>query len=181
MLPTVGILVGFVLLVFGRRLYWVFVAGIGFVTGVQLAPRLLPGQPEWLILVAALGLALVGTLLAVVAQTFIIALVGFLAGGATGALLLRTLGANGGVLTWLVYLACGVVGVVLVLSLFEWGLIVLSSLVGANLMIAGVGESIHLSQRNALVAMLVVAVIGVIVQASWPGAPPRRRQPDRRA
>jgi hypothetical protein len=181
MLPAVGILVGFVLLVFGRRLYWVFVAGIGFVTGLWLAPRLLPEQPEWLILVAALALALAGALLALVAQTVMIALVGFLAGGATGVLVLHMLGADSGVLTWLVYLAGGVVGVVLVLALFEWGLIALSSLAGSSLMISGVSESIPLTSRTALVAVIAVAVIGVIVQATWSGAPPRRRHGERRA
>jgi hypothetical protein len=180
MLTVIGVLVGFLLLLFGRRLYWLFVAGIGFLTGLEIAPRLLPGQPEWVILVAALALALVGTVLAIVAQKFIIALVGFLAGGGTGVLLLRTLGVDSDAVAWLVYLTAGVVGVVLVLALFEWGLILLSSLAGANLIVGGVGESIRFSQRIALVAMIVVAVIGIIVQASWLGAPPRRRQPERR-
>jgi hypothetical protein len=181
MLSIIGILVGLVLLLVGRRLYWLFVAGIGFLTGVELAPRLLPEQPEWVILIAALGLALVGTVLAIVAQKFIIALVGFLAGGGTGVLLLHTLGGDGDALTWLVYLIAGVVGIVLVLGLFEWGLILLSSLAGANLIVGGVGDSVHLSHGVALGAMVVVAVIGIVVQASWLGAPPRRRHPARRA
>ncbi len=181
MLRVIGILVGLPLLLFGRRLYWLFVAGIGFLTGVELAPRLLPGRPEWVILVAALGLALVGTVLAIVAQKFIIALVGFLAGGGTGVLLLRTLGLEGEVLTWIVYLASGVVGLVLVLALFEWGLILLSSLAGANMIVAGVENSVALSQGIAFVVMIVVAVIGIVVQASWLGTPPRRRRPGPRA
>jgi hypothetical protein len=179
MLTVIGILVGLLLLLFGRRLYWLFVAGIGFLTGVELAPRLLPGQPEWVILVAALGLALVGTVLAIVAQKFIIALVGFLAGGGTGVLLLRTLGVDSDAVAWLVYLISGVVGVVLVLALFEWGLILLSSLAGARLIVGGIGQSILPSKGIALAAMIVVAVIGVIVQANWLGAPPRRRLPGR--
>jgi hypothetical protein len=180
MVPAVEILGGFVLLVFGRRLYWVFVAGIGFLAGVQLAPWLLPGQPEWLILVAALGLAVVGALVALVTQRFVIALVGLLAGGFTGALVLHTFGVDEGALAWLGYLLCGVAGVILVLALFEWGLIVLSALAGANLIIGGVGASIPLSPRAALIAMFVVAMIGAIVQASWLGAAPRRRHPERR-
>jgi hypothetical protein len=178
MLPVVRMAVGFALLLLGRRLYWLFVAGIGFLTGMELAPRLLPGRPEWVFLVAALGLALLGAVLAIVAQKLIIALVGFLAGGAIGVLLLRTLGADGEALTWLVYVVCGIVGVLLVLALFEWGLILLSAIAGANLIVGAVGASVHLSHRNALVAMVVVAVIGVIVQASWLGAPPRRRHPE---
>ncbi|HXJ77756.1 MAG TPA: hypothetical protein VMS64_03650 [Candidatus Methylomirabilis sp.] len=179
MLPSVGILVGLLLLLLGRRLYWVFVAGIGFLTGLELAPRLLSGQPEWVILVAALALALVGTVLAIVAQKLIIALVGFLAGGGIGVLLLRTLGAGSDAVRWLVYIVAGVVGMVLVLVLFEWGLILLSALAGASLIVGGVGESMHLSRQMTLVGMVVVAVVGVIVQASWLGTAPRR-EPYRR-
>jgi len=46
MLPISRILVGLVLLVLGWRLYRVFVAGIGFLAGLELGPRLLPRQPE---------------------------------------------------------------------------------------------------------------------------------------
>src|SRR5262249_1983383 len=181
MLAILGLVVGLVLLVFGRRLYWLLVAGIGFLTGLELAPRLLPDRPEWMILVAALGLALVGTVLAIVAQKLIIGLVGFLAGGGTGVLLLHTLEIDGDVLPWLVYVVGGILGIVLVLILFEWGLILLSSLAGAALIVGGIVASVQFSHHLAFVAMIVVAVIGVIVQASWLGAPPRRRRPERGA
>src|SRR5215470_17532196 len=107
MLMIGRLLVGLVLLLFGRRLYWLFVAGIGFLTGLELAPRLFPDRPEWVILAAALGLALVGTVLAIVAQKVIIGLVGFLAGGGTGVLLLRALDVDGETLKWIVYVAGG--------------------------------------------------------------------------
>src|SRR5262245_48248148 len=178
MVPLVRIVVGFALLLLGRRLYWLFVAGIGFLTGMELAQWLLPGRPEWVFLVLALGLAMLGTLVAIAAQKLVIGLVGFIAGGAIGVLLLRTLGAEGGVLAWLVYVVAGVVGIVLMLTLFEWGLILLSAVAGANLIVSGVGESLHLSSQSALVAIVVVAIIGVIVQAGWLGAP-RRRHPER--
>lgn len=181
MLSIPGILVGLVLLLCGRRLYWLLVAGIGFLTGLVLAPRLLPGQPEWVILVTALLLAVAGTVLAVVAQKFIIALVGFLAGGATGVLLLRTFGVGSDMLVWIVYVAAGVVGLILVLGLFEWGLILLSAIAGANLIVGGLVDSIHLSQGTTVVVVVVLALIGVLVQAGWLGQPPRRRRPGARA
>src|SRR5262245_19238786 len=179
MVPLVRIVVGFALLLLGRRLYWLFVAGIGFLTGMELAPRILPGHPEWVFLVLALGLALLGTLVAIVAQKLVIALVGFLAGGAIGVLLLSMLGGEGSVLAWLVYLVAGLVGIVLVLTLFEWGLMLLSAAAGANLIVSGVGESLHLSSQSAFIAVVVLAVIGVIVQAGWLGGAPRRRHPER--
>src|SRR5215468_1014548 len=119
MAPLIGIVVGVALLLFGRRLYWVFVAGIGFLTGLELAPDIFPGQPDWVILVAALVAALVGALLAVMAQAFVIGLIGFLAGGGVALRFVRALGGAGDTSVWIVVLIGGVVGLILMLWLFN--------------------------------------------------------------
>lgn len=41
------LLVGVVLLLFGRRLFWLFVAACGFAVGLNLAPQLTSTQSEW--------------------------------------------------------------------------------------------------------------------------------------
>ena len=168
MAPLAGILVGLVLVLFGRRLYWVFVAGIGFLTGLALAPELLAGQPEWLILLAALGVALVGAVLAIVAQQLTIGLIGFVAGGGIGLLLLRALGVAGDAPAWAVYLVAGIVGLVLMLVLFDWALILLSSLAGANLIVAGVSARFPLPHGIALLLLIALVIVGVVVQAGRP-------------
>lgn len=175
------ILVGLVLLGYGRRLYWAFVAGVGFLTGLALGPRLLPGQPDWMILTVALVLALAGAVLAVVAKKLVIALVGFFAGGGIGLLLLRRHGITGDLPAWIVYLVAGIVGLVLVRVLFEWALILLSSLAGAGLVVAGVESHVALSQGLAFLLVVVVALIGMFVQAGLRGRPPRRGAPGRGA
>jgi len=181
MASLTGILVGLVLLLFGRRLYWFFVAGIGFLTGLALAPDLLPGRPEWLILLAALVVALVGAVVAIVAQRITIGLIGFVAGGGIGLLLIRALGLGGDASGWVAYLITGVIGVVLMLALFEWALILLSSLAGANLIVAGVVTRFPLPQAIALVLLIGLVLVGVVVQAQRPGEPPVRRPPAPRA
>jgi hypothetical protein len=127
-----GVFVGVVLPLSGAGC-WVFVAGIGFVTGLALAPDLLPGQPEWLILLAALVAAIVGAIIAIFAQKLTIGLIGFVAGGGVGLQLLRKMGMVGEGTGWIAYLIAGIVGLVLMLVLFDWALILLSSLAGANL------------------------------------------------
>jgi hypothetical protein len=181
MSSVAGILVGLVLLGYGRRLYWAFVAGVGFLTGLALGPRLLAEQPEWLILTVALVLALAGAVLAIVAKKLVVALIGFLAGGGIGLLLLRQHGITGGVPTWVVYLVAGIVGLVLVRTLFEWALIVLSSLAGAALVVAGVEGRVALSPGLAFLLVIAVALIGIVVQAGLRGQPPRRGAPGRGA
>src|SRR5262245_19191536 len=177
MSSTIGLLVGLVLLLWGRRLYWVLVAGIGFVSGVVLAPLLIPGAPDWLILAVAFVLALLGAGLAVVAQTFIVALVGFFGGGAIGVLLLRPLGLEGALLTWVVYLGAGIVGIIVALALFEWGLILLSSLAGAIMIVRGPEHLLAIPPGIALPLDAVLAVMGMVVQARLLRAPPQRVRP----
>jgi hypothetical protein len=177
MMPVAGVIVGLALLLFGRRLYWVFVAGIGFVTGLEFAPEILPGQPDWVILLAALVAALVGALLAVMAQAFVIGLIGFAAGGSVGLRFVHALGSAGDTPTWIIFLLAGIVGVLLMVWLFKWALIVLSSLAGASLVVAGLAPRLSLSHEHAF--FVVIAVVGIIFQACLSGEWPRRAPPRR--
>ena len=167
MTSLTGILVGVILLFFGRRLYWLFVAGIGFLSGLALAPELLPGQPEWLILLAALVAAIVGAIIAIVAQKITIGLIGFVAGGGIGLLLLRKMGLAGEGSGWVAYLVAGIVGLVLILVLFDWALILLSSLAGANLIVTGLSTHVHLARNAWFLGLIALALVGIVVQAGF--------------
>jgi hypothetical protein len=175
MLLISRLLVGLLLLFLGRRLYWLFVAGIGFVCGLELAPRLWPQQSETVIVIAALGLALVGALVAVVAAKVVLGLIGFAAGCGTAALLLPDLGANNGVLAVAIYLIAGVVGAVLLVILFDWALIALSSLAGAGLVSASAEQMVQMPPAAATALVIALAVVGFLVQARlWPARRPSR-------
>lgn len=165
MVSLAGIVAGVILLLFGRRLYWVFVAGVGFLTGLALAPDLLPDQPEWLILLGALAVAIVGAVIALVAQKLTIGLIGFAAGGGIGLALLRALGVVGGGSAWIVYLIAGIAGLVLMLVVFDWALILLSSLAGSNLIIKGISTRVHLAEGTWFLALMALVLVGVVVQA----------------
>ena len=134
-----------------------------------------------MILTVALVLALAGAVLAVVAKKLVIAVIGFLAGGGIGLLLVRQHGITGDGPAWVVYLVAGIVGLVLVRTLFDWALILLSSLAGAGLIVAGVEGRVALSQGLAFLLVIAVALIGIAVQAGFRGQPPRRRAPGRAA
>src|SRR5437867_3046454 len=77
----IGLVVGTLLLLFGRQLFWLFVGLIGFAAGLQLAPLLLPGTSEVVVFIAAVLLGLAGAVLAILLQKVAIALAGFVAGG----------------------------------------------------------------------------------------------------
>ena len=79
-MQVVNVLVGAGLLFFGRRAFWLFVAGAGFVAGLSLANRILQG-PEAIGVIIGIGIGLLAALLAVFVQRFAISLASFLVGG----------------------------------------------------------------------------------------------------
>ncbi len=76
-----NLLVGILLLFLGRRIFWLFVGGVGFVAAIDLVSRLAMPWPTWLTLVVALAAGLVGALLAILLQEVAVGIAGFLAGG----------------------------------------------------------------------------------------------------
>lgn len=157
-------LVGGALLIVGRRLFWLFVAGVGFIIGLSLAPRLWPGQSEEVKLILALGLALLGALLALFVQKAAIGVVGFCAGGWLALWLLRMLVGDAGSLQWLVLIGGGIIGVVLLSAIFEWGLVLLSTLIGAGLLTDALAR-LWPAFPAPLAAFLILFGVGALIQA----------------
>jgi hypothetical protein len=167
------ILVGLLLLFFGRRLYWLFVAAVGFLYGLELAPRLLPQQSGAMIVIIALVLAVVGALLAGVATKVALGAIGFVAAGGIAALTLQHLTIDSGLVALGVYLIAGLIGAVLFLLLFNAALIVLSSLAGASLIVLSAEQLRLMSPTFGTALVIVLAVGGIVVQAR----PWRSRRP----
>ncbi|MCS6845583.1 MAG: hypothetical protein NZ528_14890 [Caldilineales bacterium] len=162
----VQIVVGAVLLLQGRRLFWLLAGSAGFVLGLFLANRLLRDQSGTTVLLVALFFGVVGAVLAVVAQKALIGLVGFLAGGIGLLALVQALGFEPTALVQaLVVVVGGVVGAYLLSAVFELGLIVLSSLIGANLLMGGLSGVFDITGQVVGIASLVAFGLGVAVQA----------------
>lgn len=159
-MPVVYILIGIGLLLFGRRAFWLFVAGAGFVAGLSLANQFLQG-PESISVIIGIGIGLLAALLAVFVQRFAISLAGFLVGGYIALQALPILNLEGSWSTWLAFIIGGIVGVILVGMFLDWALISLSSIAGASL----VSEALNLSNAIAPVVFFILIIIGVTFQA----------------
>ena len=107
------LVLGGVLLVLGRKLFWLFVAGVGFAVGMFVTPLLLPDAPQGVTLAVAVALAVLGAVLAITVQKIAIGLVGFIAGGLIALWLLRALALDLGTLQWLVFIGGGILGALL--------------------------------------------------------------------
>ncbi|MDX1433070.1 MAG: DUF4203 domain-containing protein [Gammaproteobacteria bacterium] len=157
--PIVAIAAGAVLLVAGRKLFWLFIAITGFFVGVEVARDLLVDQPEWAIWVFAAGAGIIGALLAMLFERVAFALAGFYAGGYVAMVAAQALGLDLPGLA--VFVSGGVLGAVIATFVMDWAIIILSSLVGAGLIVGAL--DIESMQRAILAGVLVAG--GVLVQA----------------
>jgi len=160
-MTIIPILLGVALLFLGRKLFWLFVAVVGFVVGTSLASQFLQGQSETFILIIGLLGGVIGALLAIFMQRLAVAAAGFVAGGYLMVTVLGWLGMGSQGVTWLPFLIGGAIGALLVAVMFDWALIFLSSLVGAELVVNGLGARPSIS----LLLLVVLLVVGMVVQS----------------
>ena len=160
--PLVGALIGIVILFFGRKLFWLCVAAVGFVAGIELAPHLVTEPSPLLQLTVAIVLGIIGALLALFLQKIAIAVFGFLAGGKLAGAIAAAFFVHYAHYSAVIFVVGGLIGALLLLTLFDLALIVISSLIGAHL----IQSAIVLPPAGSTIVFLGLAVIGILVQAS---------------
>ena len=171
-MQILNVILGLVLVVLGRPLYWAFVGIAGFVLGVQFAGAYLADQPQWVHLLAAILAGLVGALLAVIAQRVAFALAGLFAGGYLAMVAAQSLALVGNAQLALI-LVGAVVGAIIAAVVMDWAIIILSSLMGAGLVVSG----LELAPVWSAATFAGLAILGVIIQGS---TLTRREEPPRR-
>src|SRR5207237_3742632 len=127
----VSVLIGVVVLFFGRKLFWLCVAAIGFAAGVELAPHLVHEPSALLSLTIALLLGIIGALLAVFLQKIAIGVHGFLAGGKLAGAIAAAFFVHYAQHSPIIFVVGGTVAAMLLLPLFDWALIIVASLIRA--------------------------------------------------
>ena len=152
---------GIALLFLGRKMFWLFVGGFGFLAASTLASRFLHAQAEWLVILLALGAGVVGALLAIFLQRLAIGLGGFLAGGYLVVAAMELIHFDAGGWTWLAFILGGVIGALLITGLFDWTLIFLSTFAGASLII----RALNLEFLYSALILVAASIIGVLVQS----------------
>ena len=162
-MEPIFLIVGAAMLILGRKLFWLFVGGVGFMLGMTLLPQLLPGQSDTMILTIALIAALLGAVLAILLQKVAVGIAGFVAGGyiiyhLIGFLSLDIVGSY----IWFAVAAGGILGAILAGSMFDWALILLSSASGAVL----IANNLQLPNQLSLVLLVGLFIVGIIVQGN---------------
>ena len=158
----VGVLIGVVILFFGRKLFWLCVAAVGFAAGAEIAPHIIQEPSSILGLIIALLLGVLGALLALFLQKVAIAVLGFLTGGHLAGAIAAAFFIHSAQYYTIIFLVGGIIGAILLLGVFDWALIVVSSFVGAYL----IQSAIVLPPTGSTLVFVGLAIIGIIVQAA---------------
>lgn len=177
------LIVGGLLLVAGRRLFWIALAVAGFVIGWLVGSEL-GGLPEAMVVGERIGvegaealrlgfaitLAITGLLLAFTAQRIAVVLAGVAVGGLGMLWLLQPVAEGLGPLIWVFALLGALLGIGLARVLFSAALVIVSSWIGAGL----VTEGLDPFESHRIWLFVGLFVCGLLVQRR------RRQRPQRR-
>jgi hypothetical protein len=153
------IALGFIVLILGRKIFWLTVAIVGFLVGMEFTDMLLADQPTWVLLAGGLAAGLIGALLAVLAQRVAFGLAGFFAAGYLTLIVAQSQGVGG--TNMIIPLVGGVIGALVAVLLMDWAIIVLSCLVGAGVIVT----QLQLSPLVSAIFFAVLVIIGIVIQA----------------
>jgi hypothetical protein len=129
---------------------------------MEIAPQIMHTPSPIFVLVVALGIGVLGAILSIVIQKFTIAVTGFIAGGRLAIGLSAAFYVNHAEYSRIIFVIGGILGAILLLSLFDWALILLTSVEGAHL----ISSMIVLPQMGCMIVLIVLIVIGVVAQTA---------------
>lgn len=158
-------LIGLALLSYGRKLFWLFVGGMGFILGVSLAGWYFGDQSEGVILLVGIIGGIIGAGLAIFLQKMAIGIAGFIAGGYGLLAIIELFNVSVGQFQFILYIIGGIIGAALVANLFEWAMILLSSLSGAVLLTQG----LRLEGQLEIWVSILAFVAGAFIQSMMMG------------
>ena len=151
---------GGLLLLFGKKLYWIILILLSLVAGAWLGLEVIPQEPDWLKFVIPVVTGATAAFICYVLHRLALQIAGICIGGLLGYLLIDAFFVK----PWPLVGLCGgcLLGLLLVIKIFDWSLVLLSALSGAALL----GHLIPVELWLQGVFALVFFVIGLAFQ-SW--------------
>jgi len=159
---ALAVAVGVLLLLAGRRLFWLALGVLGCGLGFLLVQRLLGHADPTLALVVGLLVGAAGALLAVLVQKVAVVAAGALLGACGAANVAGGLGSLGETTEILVVVAGGLVGALLSLGVFSFALRLVTAAVGAAL----VTRAVPLPAELAAVLFATLWILGFVAQGT---------------
>jgi hypothetical protein len=153
-------LIGFITLAAGSQVYWFFAGVVGFLFSDFIAINLFKAEAGTNSLLIGLGGAVIGILLTITARKPVMILIGFLAGILAANTLPELFGWTPPFNEWFLLIAGGVVGGVFMAASYGYALMVLSAIIGAQL----IAINVQLGGVNPQIMFFAVLILGIGVQ-----------------
>lgn len=167
------ILLGMAVLLLGRQLFWIFVGAVGFSLGLFVSSILFTQGAEWMQLLIGVLVGAVFAVLSILIQKPMAAIAAFFAGGLFDMLIFRLVGSGLGAdshigwVSWVLFLIGGIVSAIVILIIFDWALIALSSMIGASMIMSAIGRLGNLSPLIGIVIFVALVATGMWVQSKF--------------
>jgi MFS family permease len=158
--PAAQVLGGLLILLFGRRLFWIFVGVVGFFFGLQFGLQVFKGIAEWMLLLLSLFVGVVCAGLAVLFQRLVVILAGGLAGGMLALWMAEPAGLHTEGAQIVAFIAGAFLAAVMLAVLFDPVLIILSVVIGA----LKITEALPLDHMLLPLVFGLCLVVGFAVQ-----------------
>jgi hypothetical protein len=156
--------IGFAMLVMGRQIFWIFIAGLGFALGLLFGENLISGQSQYVIFFVSSLIAIVGALLAYTLQRFAAGIGGFFTGWYLAYILIDYFDIGLGYeFNIIAPIVLGIISGALIMKYFDWGVIIASSIAGSAIVVSGM----RLTRNTELFLMIMMAIIGMVIQGIW--------------
>lgn len=152
------IIAGLILLTLGRKLFWLFIALMGFIVGMEMADLFLINQPSWLTLLVAILAGVLGAVIAVFAQRVAFILAGFLSGGYLFIISGQLFGAYSA--PELFFIIGGIAGALITAFFMDWAIIILSCFAGAGMVL----DVLAPGRMPGIIIFAVLVSSGILVQ-----------------
>ena len=163
LLAVQGLLLGLMVLFYGRRSFWVFASVFGFVLGLSLATNFGAGLPGWAQALLAVVLGGAGAAVAFRAPRPIAAIIGGMLLAGLGFAV--TSSANWAEwLRWVMAVAAGALGFYLFWRLLDWALIVATSLFGAGIAALSLSSLFGFTRVFGLLPFALLLIAGIVYQ-----------------
>ncbi len=159
-----AIALGIALLLAGRRIFWLFVAAVGFVVAFELVSPWVGDDRPGIALILSGVAGLAGAVLAIFVQKVAVALVGAVAGAYYLHRLLEAASMHDPRYGWVSAAIGAVVGSLLLVFVFKWALVFFSSVVGAHLILKQAVEVWHIRLDLAGALFVALVIAGLLVQ-----------------
>ena len=162
----ITIVLGFVSLVGGNQLPWMFVGSVGFILGSYLAAGMGFDQSEWQVLTVSTAAGMVGVFLTFYIRKLMVLVAGFLAGGYISMTLPAILGWEMPLEDWQAFLLVGAACLVILLLWYNLAMILVSTLAGTTLILQNLTFG-TISKEALFVVLLVFGLIAQYVMLQY--------------